>query len=75
MGATEKKCFTMEIPEQIISFAISGGGTQNYYITESELQEGKITIQTTEFGKPTKVEELQENYKKIQTESLEIYFG
>ena len=36
-GMTEEKCFTLEIPSQIVSFAVSGGGTQDYYITESEL--------------------------------------
>jgi hypothetical protein len=74
-GATEEKCFTMEIPEQIISFAVSGGGTQNYYITESELEAGKLTIDAADFGKPGRVEELQENYNKIQTENLNLYFG
>ncbi len=74
-GATEEKCFTMEIPDQVISYAVSGGGTQNYYITESELETGTLTIETTNFGKPSRVEELQENYNKIQTENLNLQFG
>ncbi len=73
-GATEEKCFTMEIPDQIVSYAVSGGGTQKYYITESELETGKLVIDVANFGKPSKVEELQENYNKIQTENLEINF-
>jgi len=74
-GATDEKCFTLEIPEQVVSFAVSGGGTQKYYVTESELQSGKLKIDVSNFGKPTKVEELQENYNKIQTENLDIQFG
>jgi hypothetical protein len=73
-GATEEKCFTMEIPDQVISFAVSGGGTKNYYVTESELESGRLTIDAADFGKPGRVEELQENYQKIQTENLEINF-
>lgn len=73
-GATQEKCFTMNIPDQIISYAISGGGTQNYYVTESELQTGTLSIDIADFGKPTKVEELQENYNKIQTQNLNINF-
>jgi len=74
-GGSDEKCFTLEIPDQIISFAVSGGGTQNYYVTESELEYGKLTIDVTDFGKPNSVEDLQENYNKIQTENLNIYFG
>jgi hypothetical protein len=37
-GTTKKKCFDIEIPEQIISDVLSGGGTQNYYVLESELE-------------------------------------
>jgi len=74
-GATDEKCFTLEIPEQVVSFAVSGGGTQKYYVTESELESDKLKIDATNFGKPTKVEELQENYNKIQTENLDMQFG
>ncbi|MFA5174002.1 MAG: hypothetical protein WC438_02365 [Candidatus Pacearchaeota archaeon] len=72
-GVTEKKCFTVEIPSQIISFAISGGGTQNYYFSDSELENAKkITINSEAFSKPTNVLELQENYDNVETNSLNI---
>jgi hypothetical protein len=74
-GGTDEKCFTMEIPDQIVSFAVSGGGTQQYYVTESELQEGKLTIDVQDFGKPEKVEDLQLNYNNIETGGLDVYFG
>jgi hypothetical protein len=74
-GAEEEKCFTMEIPDQVVSYAVSGGGTSNYYVTESELETGSLIIDVSDFGKPGKVEELQINYNKIQTENLNLYFG
>jgi len=74
-GLTEEKCFTLEIPDQIISFAVSGGGTQGYYITESELSESdKLVINAESFGKPTKVEDLQINYNSVEVNGLDVRF-
>ena len=65
----------MEIPDQVVSFAVSGGGKQNYYIGESELQDSsKIIINAFSFGIPTKVEDLQLNYNNIETSGLDILF-
>ena len=73
-GASEKKCFTMEIPSQVVSFAVSGGGSQTYYMTESELENKKLKINAKDFGIPTKVEELQTNYNNVKINSLEVEF-
>lgn len=74
-GMSEEKCFDLEIPDQIISFAVSGGGTQNYYIAESELENsGKLIINAESFTKPTKVEDLQINYNNVDTMGLDIVF-
>jgi len=75
-GMTEEKCFTLDIPDQIISFAVSGGGTQGYYITESELQGAeKLIINAESFGKPTKIEDLQVNYNSVEVNGLDVVFG
>ncbi|MBT4135421.1 hypothetical protein HOD75_02600 [archaeon] len=74
-GATDEKCFTMDIPSQVVSFAVSGGGTQNYYVGEKELMDyEKIVIYADSFGTPRKVEDLQLNYNKIEISGLEIDF-
>jgi len=74
-GMTEEKCFDLEVPDQIISFAVSGGGTQNYYIAESELENSnKLIINTESFTKPTKIEDLQINYNNVDTRGLDIVF-
>ena len=74
-GATKEKCFTLTIPEQVVSFAVSGGGKQNYYITEQELKDSKkIVINADGFGIPTKVEELQVNYNQIEVSRLDVRF-
>jgi hypothetical protein len=74
-GGTEEKCFNFEIPSQIVSFAVSGGGTQGYYISESELAGSKkIIIDATSFGTPAKVEDLQLNYNRVESDGLNILF-
>jgi len=75
LGFTEENCFNLDIPEQIISNAVSGGGTQKYYITQSELEDSyKLSINTKSFGAPSQVEDLQLNYNKVKISGLEIEF-
>ncbi len=72
-GSSDKKCYTMEIPDQIVSSAVSGGGKQTYYFTQSELTESsKIVIDVTDFGIPQKVEDLQLNYNNLELNGLNI---
>ena len=74
-GATERKCFQMQIPDQVIDSAVSGGGKQKYYIAESELRGArKIIITPEKFGNPAKIEDLQANYDKIESSGLSISF-
>ncbi|MDP2924975.1 MAG: hypothetical protein Q8N99_01240 [Nanoarchaeota archaeon] len=74
-GATEKKCFNMNIPSQLISYAVTGGGKENYYIAESELENSlKIVIEPEIYGNPAKIEDLQSNYNKIDNSNLGISF-
>jgi hypothetical protein len=74
-GFTEEKCFDLEIPDQVVSFAVSGGGKQNYYIGESELQySNKLIINADSFGIPKAVEDLQINYNNVETGGLDIIF-
>ncbi|MBR9704991.1 hypothetical protein GOV12_06265 [Candidatus Pacearchaeota archaeon] len=74
-GVTEEKCFNMEIPDQTIDSAVSGGGTQVHYISESELRENnKIIIEPIIFGAPEKIEDIQVNYNAVDIAKLNIYF-
>ena len=74
-GLTKEKCFEVNIPSQIISSALAGGGTENYYISEHELQDySSIEINAESLPKPTSLEKLQENYMLFETKSLGIFF-
>ncbi len=74
-GLTQKKCFDVEIPSQIISNVLSGGGKENYYILESELESSDtIEINAESLNLPETIEELQDNYLLIEDKELEIFF-
>lgn len=74
-GLTEQKCFDYTIPSQIISNALSGGGKENYYILESELEgSNSIEINAYRLPKPTSVEQLQTNYVLFEDKGLGISF-
>jgi hypothetical protein len=75
-GFTEERCFDMQIPDQTIESAISGGGTQNYYISESELSgSDRVVLNVDDFGVPLKVEDLQINYRRVKDGNVEVMFG
>jgi len=74
-GLTREKCFDIEVPEQIISNALMGGGKQDYFILESELAKGKnLEINAGSLPSPNTIEQLQDNHLSFETKSLEIEF-
>jgi hypothetical protein len=74
-GVTEKKCYDVNIPEQIISSIISGGGSADYYFSNSDLNSGKsINIVAEEFSTPKSIDELQNIYSLLETKSIEVSF-
>ena len=74
-GLTEQKCFDVKIPAQIISNALAGGGKENYYILESELENTDIIeINAESLPLPKSIEQLQNNYMLFEEKGLDIYF-
>lgn len=75
LGLTREKCFDIEIPEQIISNALSGGGKETYYILESELQSSNvIEISASSLPLPESIEDLQDNYLLFEDKDLGVSF-
>jgi hypothetical protein len=74
-GLTKEKCFDIQIPAQIISNALAGGGKENYYILESELENSNIIeINAESLPFPNSLEQLQNNYMLFEDKDLGIYF-
>jgi hypothetical protein len=72
-GIKDKNCFDVKIPSQIISNALSGGGKLTYSVTESNLKNSdEIEINAVNFGVPTTVEQLQNNYLKFDSSELGV---
>jgi len=72
-GATEEKCFDVEIPAQTISNVLVGGGKQNYYLVSSELQSANtIDINAESLDIPKTLSELQNNYILFEDKGLDI---
>ncbi len=76
LGFTTEKCIDVQIPGQIISSALAGGGKQNYYVLESELaSSGRIDINAPALPLPTSLEQLQTNFILFEDNGLDINFG
>jgi hypothetical protein len=72
-GLTEEKCFDINMPQQIITNSLAGGGKQNYYFFEDDLVNfHTIEINADSFSVPTNLEELQKNYLNFNTRGLEV---
>ena len=74
-GLTEEKCFDYAMPSQVVSNALAGGGKENYYILESELENSNlIEINAPSLPKPTSIEQLQTNYILFENKGLDVSF-
>ena len=72
---TKKKCFEIEFPSQLISKALAGGGTQEYYILESELSSANsMEINVESLPVPDTIEKIQENNLLFEIKPVEIIF-
>jgi len=74
-GLTKEQCFDVEIPAQIISNVLAGGGRETYYVSEYELKDSTfIEINAGSLELPESIEQLQENYMLFETKGLDITF-
>ncbi|MBR9701369.1 hypothetical protein GOV13_00425 [Candidatus Pacearchaeota archaeon] len=74
-GLTKEQCFNIDIPAQVISNALAGGGNENYYVLENELAGSSvIEINAESLPTPVSLENLQDNYFIFETKGLEISF-
>jgi hypothetical protein len=73
LGLTEKKCFDVTIPSQLISGVLAGGGTQDSYFFESELKNANtLEISADSLAVPTTIEQLQNNYILFDSKGLGV---
>ncbi|MDP2628997.1 MAG: hypothetical protein Q8P15_03835 [Nanoarchaeota archaeon] len=74
-GFTKEQCFDIEMPSQLISNALTGGGKQDYYILESSLRNSNtIEINAESLQIPTNLDQLQNNHILFEDKKLGVYF-
>ena len=74
-GASEKQCYTTQVPEQTLTSALSGGGKTNYFVLESELKNSNLVeMNFQSLPLPVNLEQLQQNYNLLDANNLEVMF-
>lgn len=74
-GLTEERCFDIQVPGQVISNALAGGGKQTLYVLESELIKGNaLEINARSLPIPKTIEQVQDNYQLFEQNPLEAEF-
>ena len=75
VGLTQEKCFDVQIPSQIVSSALSGGGKTTYYISEDELKNSRVLqINAESLPSPKSLDDLQNNYLLFEDKEISIEF-
>ena len=73
LGFTEKECFDINIPEQIISNVLAGGGISGFYFSENMLENNnEIVLNIGDLFIPKTLEELQNSYLSFETKSVGV---
>jgi len=72
-GLTKNDCTEVEVPEQLVTNALIGGGSGKYIFSEDELKNSnRIVITADAMNEPTSLEELQNNYILMDTNELGV---
>jgi len=72
-GLTKDRCFKIQVPEQIISNVLIGGGKQTKYILESDLISGKtMEIRVKSLPIPNTIDDVANNYAVFEQGDLEV---
>ena len=74
IGLTKEQCVDIEIPATKIDYALIGGGKSSEFLLESELQKGRIVIDSSELPYPNSLEQLQYNLESFDSLGLDIQF-
>lgn len=72
-GFTKEECYEIEIPEQLVSQALSAGGVGSHTFSEGDLKyNSEILINSQEFPEPDSLVQIQENYILLENKNLEV---
>lgn len=73
LGLTKEECYEIQVPESVMTRAISGGGKGSISISESELRaSNEILINAESLPEPDSLNQIQENYILYESKNLEV---
>jgi len=75
LGQTEERCYEVTIPRTVIDTALTGGGSEEVYILESQIEQGSIRVLVDSLPKPTSLQQLQVNQELLNTRGVDLIFG
>ncbi len=76
LGESETKCYDVNIPAQEIDRVLVGGGNSVEFISEDSLNSfSELMINVPLFSAPTKIEEINENYIKLEDSFVSVSFA
>lgn len=74
IGMKEKQCFNFDVPQQMITNALAGGGKQSTYLLESSLKNANsIVIDAPSLPVPRDLNQIQDNYVLFNDKELNVY--
>jgi hypothetical protein len=74
-GRTKEECFTIELPAQTLSHALTAGGKSVEFISEEfDLRGRELVIDIPSLPRPASLEQLQQNYQLVESNYLEVSF-
>ena len=75
IGMEEEKCYDVNVPSMDVEMAVVGGGKSVEYIAEGMLSDSvELNLNVPLFGKPSSLDELQENYVKVEESMVFLEF-
>lgn len=75
LGITDEECFEVTIPQRTIPSVLYAGGSQDQFVTESELRRGTLRVFAESVPLPTRAEDLQQGFDLINVKDLIIDAG
>jgi hypothetical protein len=75
IGLTEKECYDITLPEQVVTNVLSGGGKSQIYVLESTLESSTfIVLDSESLPNPVTINQLQDNYALFEEKEANVYF-
>ncbi len=72
-GATKEECFEINVPEQLISTVLAGGGVSSFHFSENTLiNSEEVALEIGALSVPKTIDELQKNYISLESKTIGV---